>query len=132
MFFKLSALEVSIFNCNAVLAITYELYTSNIYTYNKYWYRVGAKTYVAFKVKACNDAHVALFDEYMLDLAYEIVLGGSGNTISAIRRTRLQENKVQVILAVFFFGYLAKLLFKMIRRHDGLNGINHNNYNPDF
>lgn len=82
-----------------VLAIIYELYTSNSYTYNNYRYRVGAKTYVTFHVRACNDAHVALFDEYMLDIAYEIVIGGSVNTISAIRRTRQQDNKVQVILA---------------------------------
>ena len=71
--------------------------TSTTYSYTSAWYHAGSKKkYVTFKVQACHDAHVALFDQFMLDIAYEIVIGGSGNSLSAIRRTRLLDNKVQV------------------------------------
>lgn len=83
-------------SCDCSIAVVYQMHTTTQYSYSSYWYRVGTKTYLQFKVKACNDAHVALFDEYLLEQAYEIVIGGSANTLSSIRRTRLQDNKVSV------------------------------------
>ena len=53
--------------------------------------------YVTFKVMSCKDAHI-LLSTAVQDAsitAYEIVIGGSENTISAIRRGSLGQNVVQ-------------------------------------
>src|SRR5688572_16793997 len=53
--------------------------------------------YITFKVKSCKDAHI-LLSSAVQDLSnntYEIVIGGSENTISAIRRGSLGQNVVQ-------------------------------------
>jgi len=53
--------------------------------------------YLTFKVMSCKDAHI-LLSPTAQDLstnAYEIVIGGSENTISAIRRGSLGQNVVQ-------------------------------------
>ena len=51
---------------------------------------VVSKDNLRFKVKACKDAHVILFESVGDVIAYEIVLGGSGNTVSGIRSGRQQ------------------------------------------
>lgn len=69
-------------------------FTDTQYDYNRYRYNVGSdKTSATFQVKACNDAHIGLFDKQDTDTAYEIVIGGSSNKWSYIRRKRLVENK---------------------------------------
>jgi hypothetical protein len=72
------------------------LYTSDQYSYNQHYFSIGTKTSVKFQVQACNDAHVVLLDSYMRIEAYEIIIGGGGNTLSFLRRTRGVDNKVTV------------------------------------
>jgi len=74
----------------------YRFFTSNIYDYGPYQLRLNDQTWATFKVQACNDAHIGLFDNYMTEEAYEFVLGGFTNTKSSIRRQRLLEDKVSV------------------------------------
>lgn len=51
-------------------------------------HRVTDLSALAFKVKACQDAHVVLFDHYHTDYAYEIVIGSSKNNYTNIRTKR--------------------------------------------
>ena len=57
---------------------------------------MDGQTSATFRVAACNDAHVALFDNHQTDVAYEVIIGGSGNAFTIIRRKRLQDNKAEV------------------------------------
>ena len=54
-------------------------------------------TYITIDIKACNDAHLALSaTPYNRDAdTYEIVLGGTKNTKSAIRSKPLGKNEVE-------------------------------------
>lgn len=70
--------------------------TSDIYDYARYWRRVDDRTSMSFKVAACHDAHVVLFNHHLTSVAYEIIIGGSGNQFTVIRRERLLENKAEV------------------------------------
>ena len=65
-------------------AIT-RLHTNALYTYDKFLYHVATKLSLIFKVKAAHNAHVALFEHYHADKAYEFVIGMSGNNYTAIR-----------------------------------------------
>ena len=74
----------------------YTVFTEANYGYNYTWL-LPMYNYITFKVKSCKDAHILLSTAFQ-DLssnAYEIVLGGSENTISAIRRGSLGQNVVQ-------------------------------------
>lgn len=79
-------------------ARVFQLHTTDEYNYQQHYFRVGSQTSVVFQVQACNDAHVGLFDNFMAQEAYEIVIGGSSNTFSFLRRARLTENKISVRL----------------------------------
>ena len=53
--------------------------------------------YLTFKVKSCNDAHILLSNavQDLSNNAYEIVIGGYENSLSAIRRGSLGANVVE-------------------------------------
>lgn len=70
--------------------------TPNAYNYNNFNKRIDDQTSVVFRVQACNDAHVVLFDKHQTNVAYEIVIGGSSNEWTYIRRAKLTENKASV------------------------------------
>jgi len=91
-----------------VSAEVYRLSTTTLYSYDQHSYRVNAReTFLTFNVQACNDAHVALFDQFGTMEAYEVVLGGSSNTQSSIRNVRQQDNKVSVrTLQGFLLRYI--------------------------
>ncbi|CAH1794507.1 unnamed protein product [Owenia fusiformis] len=68
--------------------------TPNDYIYNHAWTPVHDLQYKVFRVKGCNDVHVALMatpgrDESAM---YEIVIGGWGNTQSVIRNKKQGRN----------------------------------------
>ena len=79
-----------------VAATSMRFYTANEYIYNKIQFRVDGAYWAPFKVRACNDAHIALFDHHLTDMAYEIVFGSSGNQWTVIRKQRLAYPKAQV------------------------------------
>lgn len=83
-----------------IAARLYWFFTSTTYEYNKYQYHISELTWIAFQVMTCNDAHIGLFDSYMMQdtYMYEVVLGGYTNTRSSIRRVRYGEDKVSVRL----------------------------------
>ena len=51
--------------------------------------------FATFLVQACSDAHIGLMERVGDTLAYEVVIGGSENTRTAIRRNR-QTDEVTV------------------------------------
>ena len=60
--------------------------TDNKYNYVETGIDLSGDQSVVFKVRACNDAHIALSSSSDLDSnMYEIVIGGQNNTKSAIR-----------------------------------------------
>jgi len=61
-------------------------------------------------VQACNDAHIGLFDNYLDQEAYEIVIGGGDNLRSYVRRSRLVENKVSVSILFVLSGIVAEFV----------------------
>ncbi|XP_065939379.1 coadhesin [Magallana gigas] len=67
-------------------------YTPNAYSYHtvsRYGITCAGKSYVTFKVRACNDAHLALMT-YDRDSGplYEIVIGGWGNGQCCLRKSK--------------------------------------------
>lgn len=86
---------------NFFSARVFRLYTSDQYNYGQHYFRVGSQTSATFQVQACNDAHVGLFDNYLTQEAYEIVIGGGGNKYCFLRRARLIENKVSVNVSYY-------------------------------
>ena len=62
------------------------LTTAPKYDYDKIVYRVATITSFVFKVRAKSDAHIVLWQHYHADKAYEIVIGMSSNTYTAIRK----------------------------------------------
>ena len=70
-------------------------FTPDAYDYDSFSYRLQSQTAVTFAVAACNDAHVALFDSRGTTDAYEVVIGGSSNMWTVIRRIRLVVSERQ-------------------------------------
>ena len=70
------------------------LFTPDNYSYQRVGFSSFYATSVIFKVQACNDAHVGLFE--VLDTSgkfpYEIVFGGSKNQWTYIRNQSLISN----------------------------------------
>lgn len=83
------------------------LHTIDEYNYNQHYYRIGQQTSITFQVQACNDAHIVLFDHYQGLAAYEIVIGGHGNTLSFVRNARYSSNVVTVTMFLFFYLFLS-------------------------
>jgi len=83
---------ISVYNA----AQEFQFYTPVYYNYNKVWYRAEGQSSIMFQVQACSDAYVGLFDQYMIEMAYEIAIGETSNTMSSIRRTILLDTKNQV------------------------------------
>jgi hypothetical protein len=75
-----------------------QLSSGTQYSYASFWYRVGAQTSLTFEVQACSNAFVGLFDQHMVEMAYEVSIGGDLNTMSSIRRARVLETKYEVKL----------------------------------
>ncbi len=71
-------------------AMQYRFHTPDKYDYEQVVSRSYKDKAMVFKVRACNDAHIALFDHYHTDLAYEIIFGGGSNTYTWIRKYRLE------------------------------------------
>ena len=67
-----------------------EFYTPADYDLDLVGYVVASKTSLLFQVQTCKDAHIILSSNIGETLAYEVVLGGSSNTVSGIRTTRQQ------------------------------------------
>jgi hypothetical protein len=80
------------------------LHTIDGYNYDQHYYRVGSQTSIKFEVQACNDAHVVMFDHYQGLAAYEIVIGGHGNTLSFLRNARFSSNILTVIIRVLLIA----------------------------
>jgi len=78
------------------IARVFEFKTTTTYAYDQFYLHLANQSSSTFMVQTCNDAHVGLFDYFLAEKAYEIVIGGDGNKQSFIRRTRLQENQVAV------------------------------------
>ncbi len=74
--------------------------TSTLYNFYTVWMTQHEHTSFVFKVKATNDAHIALSAVEAHNPAYEVVLGGSGNTRSMIRDARFNTDMVGVLLHV--------------------------------
>ena len=68
--------------------------TPNAYRYNHLWATVDDRSSLTFRVRACNDAHLALAS-VLGDTSYhtyEVVIGASSNQYSVIRNMTLQNN----------------------------------------
>ena len=78
-------------------ATSLRFYTKNEYSYERVQFRVDGTFWAPFKVQACNDAHIALFDHHKTDVAYEIVIGSSENQNTIIRKGLLSVPKAGVI-----------------------------------
>ena len=72
-----------------------EFLTPASYSYTNYRAGIGGATWTTFLVRACNDAHFGLMENVGDTIAYEVIIGGSGNTRTAIRRNR-QTDEVAV------------------------------------
>ena len=83
-----------------ILVKLLHLTTPNRYDYKQLWYSVQGKTGIVFKVKASNDAHVALSTVRgnTETNTYEIVISGYGNTKSSIRKT----TQVNICILIIF------------------------------
>ncbi len=86
----------------------HRFFTPDQYSYETVIYRVFHTNGITFKVKACNDAHIALFDHYHTARAYEIVIGSNGNSVTRIKKKLIGSSEVQVetpdILSCTDFG----------------------------
>ena len=69
--------------------------TPNTYDYNQFWLTLNARSYIVFRVMACNDAHIGLSAATgnSKTRMYEFVIGGNSNTETYIRTARLSETK---------------------------------------
>lgn len=76
----------------------YQFHTLDKYDYQQFTRNVDTETSVSLAVAACNDAHLILFNHHLNEVAYEIVIGGSGNQFTIIRRQRLENNKAEVCI----------------------------------
>ena len=65
-------------------------HTEAVYEYSRVTYMVARFTSMRFKVQTCKDAIVGLFSNMAEKTAYEIVIGGSNNNVTGIRRERLE------------------------------------------
>ena len=83
-------------------------HTEGVYNYDRATYVVASVTAMKFKVQICKDAIVGLFSNMGENVAYEIVIGGSGNNITGIRKER-----VQVSASVKVFHYLGTPIYAL-------------------
>lgn len=88
-------LKIVIFSGKFVIFFFFVVHTVDFYTDFKYdvtqsQYVVASRSWLTFKVRACKDAHVMLFSNAMTSEAYEVVIGGSSNTVTGIRDQRQQ------------------------------------------
>lgn len=77
---------------------TYNLITSDTWGYNVTWMQ-PTRQQVSFRVRACADAHILLAQELHVveeNKVYEIVFGGSGNTVLYLRRGPL-NNTIETV-----------------------------------
>lgn len=60
---------------------TFTVLTPNIYQFKYLWY-TPAQKHFTFKVRTCSNARIALSSALEeTDAAYEVVIGGHGNTV---------------------------------------------------
>ena len=78
--------------------------TGTSYDYSQFRYGVNQRQFVQFRVRTCNDAHVGLFYEYGSgEKEYEIVFGGSGNTLTFFRNSTMVGSSVFHIRSVVVY-----------------------------
>ena len=75
---------------------TLQFHTEMAYDLSRAQYVVASRSSLTFKVRTCKDAHVMLFSNAAEMEAYEVVIGGSSNTITGIRARRQAVSKIHI------------------------------------
>ena len=66
--------------------------------YDQLWIKVKGKSHIAFGVRCCHDALLALAEELgVASNSYEVCIGGYGNTKSSIRKEIQKPNDAEVL-----------------------------------
>ena len=69
--------------------------TGEDYSYDQVWVSTVGKEAIVLQVRACRDAHVLLSDqEGTIGNSYEVAIGMSDNTMTAVREDKFGPNMI--------------------------------------